>query len=208
MSTVLLIYPFFRRARDRSRFRFPPLGVAYVAAALRQAGHQVELLDCTFMSRDEAVRRAVAARADVVGISCLATLLDDCLGLAGALRGHCGLLVAGGPLPTCDPGAFLERFDAVVRGEGEQTMCELVAAHERGADVGAVPGVLTRGRAASRAASPAASPAAAPRQFADDLDRIAFPARDLLPNEQYQRFGRRGVRPLHHHGHEHPRLPV
>ena len=43
----------------------------------------------------------------------------------------------------------------------------------------------------SRGSVAAASPVGAPRPFADDLDRIPFPARDLLPNEQYQRFGRR-----------------
>ena len=61
MTSVLLIYPFFRRSLDRSRFRFPPLGVAYVAASLREAGHDVRLLDCTFLRRDDALRQAVAA---------------------------------------------------------------------------------------------------------------------------------------------------
>lgn len=191
MTSVLLIYPFFRRSRDRSRFRFPPLGVAYVAAGLRQAGHEVRLLDCTFMSRDEAVERARAAHANVVGISCLATMLDDCLGFAGAMRGHCNLLVAGGPLPTCDPGAFLEHFDVVVRGEGEQCMCEVVAAYERGADMSAVPGVVCGRRAAAPANDGVPTAEALRRPFADDLDDLPFPARELLPNEQYQRFGRR-----------------
>ena len=132
---MLLIYPFFRRARDRSQFRFPPLGVAYVAAGLRKAGHQVHLLDCTFMTRDDALRKALATHAEVVGISCLATLLDDTLWFAEQLRDHCRLLVAGGPLPTCDPEAFAEHFDVVVRGEGEQTMCDVLAACEAGSMV-------------------------------------------------------------------------
>ena len=185
MTTVLLIYPFFGRPRDRSRFRFPPLGVAYVAASLRQAGHHVQLLDCTFMSRDEAVGRAIAARAEVVGISCLATMLEDSVGFARALRGRCGLLVAGGPLPSCDPGAFLEHFDVVVRGEGEQTMCEVLAAYESGGDLGAVPGAVCRRDCGS---PPAEVP---PRPLAHDLDSIPPPARDLLPNEQYISFGRK-----------------
>jgi anaerobic magnesium-protoporphyrin IX monomethyl ester cyclase len=184
MTSVLLIYPFFRRRLDRSRFRFPPLGVAYVAAALQAAGHDVRVLDCTFLSRDEAARLALAARADVVGISCMATMEDDTRWFAEHLRGRCGLLVAGGPLPTCDPDAFLEHFDVVVRGEGEQTMRELLAAHEAGADMGAVPGVACR-----RAAG--AAPCAPPRPFARDLDAIRFPARKLLPNARYIEFGRK-----------------
>jgi anaerobic magnesium-protoporphyrin IX monomethyl ester cyclase len=175
MTSVLLIYPFFRRPLDRSRFRFPPLGVAYVAAGLEQAGHEVRLLDCTFLRRDEALRLALVARADVVGIYSMATMTADCLWFAQRLRGHCRLLVAGGPLPTCDPVAFLEHFDVVVRGEGEQTMVELLAAYETGADVGAVAGVA----------------GAPPRPFVSDLDQIPFPARQLLPNAQYIRHGKR-----------------
>jgi anaerobic magnesium-protoporphyrin IX monomethyl ester cyclase len=100
----------------------------------------------------------------------MATLTRDCLWLAGRLRGHCGLLVAGGPAPTCDPAAFAGAFDVVVRGEGEQSMCEIVAAYQAGGDVVALP---------------------APRPLATDLDAIAFPARELLPNERYIAYGRK-----------------
>lgn len=193
MTSVLLIYPFFRRRLDRSRFRFPPLGVAYVAAALQEAGHAVRVLDCTFLGRDEAARLALAAKADVVGIYCMATMTEDCLWFAEHLRGHCGLLVAGGPLPTCDPDAFLEHFDVVVRGEGEQTMRELLDAREAGADLGAVPGVACRRGAGARAHGEVggAAPCAPPRPFARDLDRVPFPARELLPNARYIEFGRK-----------------
>ena len=180
MPSVLIVYPFIRRSIDRSRFRFPPLGPAYVAAALRAAGHEVRLLDCTFLRRETALRMAVAANAEIVGISCMATMLDDCLWFAERLRGHCRLLVAGGPLPTCEPDTFLGHFDAVVRGEGEATMVELLAAYGSGAELGAVPGVVTPGTAP-----------ASPRPFAADLDDLPFPARDLLPTAAYIRHGRR-----------------
>ena len=143
MTSVLLVYPFFRRSLDRSRFRFPPLGPAYVAASLRQAGHDVRLLDCTFLGREPARRLALAARADVVGVYCMATMRDDALWFARQLRGRCELLVAGGPLPTCEPETFLADFDVVVRGEGEQTMVDVLAAHAAGADPGAVPGAVS-----------------------------------------------------------------
>jgi anaerobic magnesium-protoporphyrin IX monomethyl ester cyclase len=193
MISVLLIYPYFRRRLDRSRFRFPPLGVAYVAAALQEAGHDVRVLDCTFLSRDQAARMAIAAQADVVGISCMVTMEEDAAWFARHLRGRCRLLVAGGPLPTCDPEAFLEHFDVVVRGEGEQTMRELLAALESGADLGAVPGVACRREtgARTRGEGCGAAPGTAPRPFARDLDALPFPARELLPNARYIQFGKR-----------------
>ena len=142
----------------------------------------MRLLDCTFLRREEALAKALAARADVVGVYAMATMVEDCLWFAGELRGRCELLVAGGPMPTCDPAAFLGPFDAVVRGEGEQTIVELLAAHEAGGELGAVPGVVCRD---------ASAPAPSPRPFVRDLDRIPFPARDLLPNDLYIAFGRR-----------------
>jgi anaerobic magnesium-protoporphyrin IX monomethyl ester cyclase len=203
LTTTLLIYPFFRRAFDRSRFRFPPLGIAYVAATLCEAGHEVSLLDCTFLTRDQAVRAARVTSAEVVGIYSMATMLEDALGFADALRGQCDLLVAGGPLPTCDPGAFVDAFDVVVRGEGEQTMIELLATQAAGADLGAVPGVVL-GRVAGEGRPGAGGGGrpngvgggadvadARPRRFAADLDTLPFPARDLLPNDEYIRFGQR-----------------
>ena len=42
MTSVLLIYPFFIPSRDRSIFRFPPLGVSYLAASLQEAGHEAQ----------------------------------------------------------------------------------------------------------------------------------------------------------------------
>ncbi|HZL63369.1 MAG TPA: radical SAM protein, partial [Thermoleophilia bacterium] len=72
-----------------------------------------------------------------------------------------------------------------------------------GADLGAVPSVVL-GRAAGTGRPGAAGggrPAAVgggadlatapPRPFAADLDALPFPARDLLPNADYIRFGRR-----------------
>jgi len=186
VSSVLLVYPFFRRSLDRSRFRFPPLGPAYVAASLRRAGHEVRLLDCTFLSREQARTLALAARADVAGVYCMATMQRDALWFARQLRDHCGLLVAGGPLPTCEPRSFLADFDVVVRGEGEQTMVDVLAAYGSGADLGAVPGATIAATAGGGAV------AAGPRRpFAADLDALPFPARDLLPNSAYIRHGRR-----------------
>jgi anaerobic magnesium-protoporphyrin IX monomethyl ester cyclase len=188
VTSVLLIYPFFLPKRDRSVFRFPPLGVGYLAASLQRAGYSVHLIDCTFLDRNEALEKALAVKADVVGIYCMVTMLDDCINFAEHLRPTCRLLVAGGPLPTCDPEPFMEQFDVVVRGEGEQTMLELLHAWETQSNLADVAGIVTR-RDASWPANGRLvySPE---RIFQKELDRIPFPARELLPNESYIRQGR------------------
>jgi anaerobic magnesium-protoporphyrin IX monomethyl ester cyclase len=190
MTRVLLIYPYFNPRRDRSVFRFPPLGIGYVGASLREAGHDVRLLDCTFLRREEARQAALAERADVVGIYCMATMLGHAVWFARSLRDRCNLLVAGGPLPTCDPALFMAHFDVVVRGEGEETMVELLHAFERGTDLGAVQGIVYRHGQVTSPMGEQGFVLTADRPPARDLDRIPFPARDLLPNASYIRHGK------------------
>jgi anaerobic magnesium-protoporphyrin IX monomethyl ester cyclase len=189
MTTVLLIYPFFVPRRDRSVFRFPPLGLSYIAASLQNAGHDVQLIDCTFLDKNEALDRALAVKAEVVGIYCMVTMVDECNGFAEKLRPQTRLLVAGGPLPTCDPEPFLTHFDVVVRGEGEQTMLDLLEAQAAGSSFDTIPGIVYR----TDPAWPAKGKLVytPDRKFSKDLDRIPFPARSLLPNESYICQGRK-----------------
>jgi anaerobic magnesium-protoporphyrin IX monomethyl ester cyclase len=191
MTAVLLIYPYFKPRRDRSVFRFPPLGISYIAAALQQAGHRVQLLDCTFMQKQAALEKALEAKVEVIGIYCMVSMIEDCLWFAQQLREHCRLLVAGGPLPTCDPGLFLDYFDVVVRGEGEQTVPELVNAFETGVDLDTIPGIVFHSKQGIAAGDTDTTRNTPQRPFAIDLDEIVFPARELLPNSNYIQYGKK-----------------
>jgi anaerobic magnesium-protoporphyrin IX monomethyl ester cyclase len=191
MTRVLLIYPFFKSRLDRSVFRFPPLGIAYIASSLIHAGHDVKVLDCTFMDRHQALKQAEEFGAEVVGIYCMVTMLEDCLRLARHLRPNAKLLVAGGPLPTCDPHTFLDDFDVVVRGEGEVTMVELLQAYAVGVDLHTIPGVALRGKIDAGNSLQGGIIFSPDRSFIARLDDLPFPARQLLPNERYIQFGRK-----------------
>jgi anaerobic magnesium-protoporphyrin IX monomethyl ester cyclase len=190
MTSVLLIYPYFRPNHDRTAFRFPPLGLGYIASSLRSAGCSPKLLDCTFLGREDALKLALDADADIVGIYSMITMLDESLRFARHLRDHCNLLIAGGPLPSSDPGAFLDDFEIVVVGEGEQAAAEILRAYESGSDyrsnLRSIKGIAYRqdGRVVLTHK----------RDLEDNLDRIEFPARDLFPNQMYidhwkKRFG-------------------
>jgi anaerobic magnesium-protoporphyrin IX monomethyl ester cyclase len=189
MTTILLIYPFFQPRRDRSVFRFPPLGIGYLAAALQQEGHQVHLIDCTFRKRQDALQEALAVGAEVVGLYCMVTMVEECMWFAEQLRPTARLLVAGGPLPTCDPLPFLKHFDVVVRGEGERTVCELLRAWSKGGDPAQVPGIVMRPREASGTEAGSTAIFADDRPFEADLDALPQPARSLFPNADYIRHG-------------------
>jgi len=194
MSKVLLIYPYFKPANDRSVFRFPPLGISYLASTLLESGHDVHLLDCTFMHKSGALKQALEENAEVVGIYCMVTMLEDCLWLARQLRLNTRLLMVGGPLPTCDPQAFVQDFDVVVRGEGENTVKELLQAYSTGSDYSNIAGIsyLKKNNVDGKAAAETISNP--DRPFIKDLDLLAFPARQLLPNESYIQFGKKKYR--------------
>lgn len=191
MTSVLLIYPFFKPAHDRSVFRFPPLGIAYIATSLQKNGARVQLLDCTFLSRKTAFRRAIEAKAEVVGIYGMVTMSDDAIQFARHLRQQTKLLIAGGPLPTCDPLLFLGVFDVIVCGEGEQTISQLLEAYQRGSDLSAVRGIVYRKTEFNKHGAEPDQISTKPRPFEKHLDHIPFPARDLLPNPDYQEHSRK-----------------
>jgi anaerobic magnesium-protoporphyrin IX monomethyl ester cyclase len=183
MTQILLIYPYFKPRYDRSSFRFPPLGLGYLASSLKSCGYQPQLLDCTFLDQDEAWQRAKESKADIVGIYSMVSMLENSLIFARLMHNRCDLLVAGGPLPSCSPAAFLDDFDLVVMGEGEQTIQEIVKNHEAGLDFGSINGLVYRHKGIIIQTPK--------RKLQPDLDKIPFPARDLFQNQKYIDHGKK-----------------
>ena len=181
---VALVYPYFHPANDNSIFRFPPLGLGYVAAALKRRGFEVDLVDCTFLRFSEAVERVKRAKAQITGFYSMFSMKKTTLELAAAIKnecmGDCGLFVVGGPLPSWSPESFLDAFDVVAVGEGEETIVELAECVVRGVGFLGVKGVVFRdGERIVRTDS---------RGFIEDLDGLAFPSRELFDNEAYKRY--------------------
>ena len=141
MTDVTLVYPYFHPRVDTSIFRFPPLGLGYIAAYLRQNGISVEIVDCTFLNQEQALKKIIDSNPKIIGIQSMYSMRKKSLELAKTLRGHCKLLVAGGALPTTEPKTFLNDFDIVVIGEGEQTMLEIANEYKNGDTLFQIKGV-------------------------------------------------------------------
>ena len=191
MTTVTLVYPYFRRPHDESIFRFPPLGLGYVASYLRQNGISMSLIDCTFLTQEEALERIRKTNPKIVGVYSMFSMKHPALQMAKALKNNCKMLVAGGPLPTLSPEDFLEDFDVVAVGEGEQTMWDLVNAVENRHSLSTVKGIVYK---KSEKKDDPEIVYAPPRGSIENLDRLPFPARDLFDNASYknhyaQKFG-------------------
>lgn len=180
MTTVMLVYPYFRPLNDRSIFRFPPLGLGYIAAYLKQYNISVDLADCTFLNREEALEKVRSSDPTIVGIYSMFTMKDKAIQMAKLLRENCKLLVAGGPLPTLNSAVFLHDFDVVVNGEGEETMLELAREVEKGADLSRVRGITFKEKDKLKS-----TPS---RKVIQSLDNIPFPARELFDHQAYKNY--------------------
>ena len=108
------------------------------------------------------------------------SMKEKAVQMAQLLRKDCELLVAGGPLPTSNPEDFLQFFDVVCIGEGEETMLELVQAVQNRDELRKVKGITYRENGKT-----VLTPA---RDFMKNLDDIPFPARETFDNRAYQRY--------------------
>ena len=185
MSTdVVLVYPYFNEERDKSIFRYPPLGIGYLAAVLQRAGIKVRVLDCTFSTSERTVAVIRALRPKILGIYSMVTINHHARWLAQQLRNEVELLVAGGPLPTLVPDTFLDLFDAVVVGEGEYTFLELVQAHLDGRPWDRILGIAYAPSTDSIVLNDR-------RGLEQDLNRLPLPAREMFPNQAYKEYWNR-----------------
>jgi anaerobic magnesium-protoporphyrin IX monomethyl ester cyclase len=182
VTTVTLVYPYFHPYADTSIFRFPPLGLGYIASYLKQHDISVEIVDCTFLTQKQALKKIFCSKPKIIGIQSMYSMRNKSLELAKLLRDHCELLVAGGALPTTQPEAFLNDFNVAVIGEGEQTMLELVNQFENHGTLYQVKGIAYRDKDTGQIKR------TSPRDLVDDLDRLPPPSRDLFENYSYKKY--------------------
>ena len=155
--------------------RLEPLGLELVAAAVRRAGHQVQLIDLQAETHKDYWRLLDQWQPDVVAFSCnyLANV-PEIVDLAKQTRARrAGTFVfVGGHSASFIAQEFLEHaggaIDCILKGEGEASVVELFEAieHDRRA-IAKVPGVVTLDGEGP------------PPGLIDNLDTL-MPARDLL----------------------------
>ena len=168
----------------------PPLGLAYIAAVLEEADYSVRIIDAPAMGftlprvKDE-LRRL---HPDIVGVTATTSTFNDALSVSVAAKEACpeAVVAIGGPHVSFLPEQTLKQvpsIDIVGIGEGEQTFLDLVQALDAGKGLEGVRGLAYRDGGVVRKNPP--------RPLIDDLDKLPFPARHLLPMGKYLAFGRR-----------------
>ncbi len=155
-----------------------PLGVLYVGASLLKAGHEVKFFNGAFMSHEKLMHQVKEFKPDFTGLYSTSFGWPKAIKTADAIKklDKNIFTCVGGPYPIAMQEQCLNNqstsIDAVVTGEAELTMVELLARLQQGKDLEGVQGVAFRQGARVIKNSP--------RPLTEDLDTLPFPARELL----------------------------
>ncbi len=162
-----------------------PMGLAYIASALRNAGHNVMIYnqDQFHYPESHLVDYLTNNHFDVVGLGVVGGYYQyqKLLKISEAIGSvpNRPLYILGGHGPAPEPEYFLKKTnaDVIVIGEGDMTIVNLLDAFENKRGLSSVNGiayldgerlVLTK-----------------PREPVEDLDSISLPAWDLFPMDYY-----------------------
>src|SRR5208337_2348572 len=156
-----------------------PLGTLYVAAVLREGGHEVRFLNGAFLTHDAICAGLKAFNPGFIGLYSTTFGWEKAKKSAEdfkVLLGRQVFICGGGPYPIAmqekclaDAGTSM---DAIITGEGEYSTLELIERLETGKGLEGVQGVVYH--------SGDGIVKNQPRPLISDLDALPFPARDLL----------------------------
>ncbi len=176
---VLLAYP-----NIEQNAALPQVGISQLSGCLKAGGHEVSLIDYTYLDLSQArhILSRELARFDpgLVGISIRSFEWDFVRReLLPVLAGADLPVVVGGPHPTVAPDEVMAEatIDFLVRGEGEEALMELVEELEAGHEVKALEGCWVRG--------PEGLAKSDVRQLNQDLDSLPLPDWDIWDRRHF-----------------------
>ena len=168
-----------------------PIGIAYLIAVLEKGGYDSTVIDCAALGIDHKRLGAKIASLEphVIGITSLTPLIQSSLLAAHVVKeiNPKTLVILGGPHATFMDEQLLSEnseVDVVVRGEGEQTLLELVDTLSKSnlKDFDKVAGITFR-KNGQIIRNPN-------RQFIQKLDELPRPAYEQFPLKKYRLFGK------------------
>jgi anaerobic magnesium-protoporphyrin IX monomethyl ester cyclase len=165
-----------------------PQGLAYIAAVLLKNGHQVEIYnqDMHHYPEKHLVEKLNRGTYDVVGVSVIGGYYQyqKLLKISAAINEakNRPFFIIGGHGPSPEPAYFLgkTKADAVVIGEGELTIIELLNALANNISLADVKGIAFRMADKVQINER--------RDLIKDIDTIPFPAYHLFPLDYYRLF--------------------
>lgn len=181
IERILLIRPNSTRDKKDNYVTFP-LGLGYIAAVLKKAGHEVSIIDLTLedVFYEKLAERIKTLAPDIIGISALSYEYLQVKKLSRFLKQTVPCkIVLGGHLASHNHRIVLEKLDIdiCVLGEGELTITDLI---NNMSELEKVKGIAYKENGEIILNEP--------RELIDDLDTIPFPAYELFDIEKYSRM--------------------
>jgi len=175
---------------------YPPLGLAYIAAAAESRGHETAVVDSEAMaySFEDIYNEIDKFNPDLVGMSTYLNTIQRCFIIADEIKKRFPRVkvVLGGVQVTVDSNEAIARdsVDFIVRGEGDNVFPELLAAIEGQMAMKDVAGLTWKDNGSIVSNKP--------QDLIKDLDSLPFPARHLFPMKLYHASAQiRGKNTLH-----------
>ncbi|MFX0105895.1 MAG: B12-binding domain-containing radical SAM protein [Candidatus Hodarchaeota archaeon] len=186
MIDLLLINPYQRKritiGSYRDKIKFPVLSLLSLASYLEKEGFKVEILDLNLkLLKNKNILQIIKDKKPIViGITSITSSIYEAYSLARLIKSNFNItLVIGGPHATFADEEILNesKFDIVVRGEGEETLIEIVRSIKGERNLDNIKGISYKkdGKIIKNES----------RMFITNLDKLPFPARHLIPIKKY-----------------------
>lgn len=164
--------------------KYPPMGLLYLASALRENGYKPSVFDASieknsFSKLENLIK---SGDFDIFGISFSSMTAEGAFKTAEIIKSinQKSIIIAGGYHPTVLPKETISNpnFDFVVYGEGEITLPELLKKLESGeTDFEKILGIAFKSEGKIKINSP--------RPLIENLDSLPLPAYDLIKLDAY-----------------------
>lgn len=185
-SKLLLIQPNYRLVYSYAGSStatpiYPPLGLAYIAAVVKEAGFSVKIIEANAnnLTHEQIKQEIINYQPDYVALSASSSLMNEVDKLCNLCPKNVKIIL-GGIHASSVPDEVLTnhlKIDLVVRREGEETIVEIL----KGKKYEEIDGLSYRDKDKKIVHNKDS-------KFIEDLDSLPFPARDLLPMEKYFSF--------------------
>ncbi len=153
MKNIVLVIP--ENKIDADPMVYPPLGLLYIAAVLENSGHQVSIFD--MRKTDNDIENIPLA--DFYCFTAVTPQIVDVIRVSEYVKHELGgITILGGAHASWVPDTVREHFDAIVVGEGEDVILDIIDRNNRG---------IINSNLRAR----------------NDINQIPFPSRHLMPSE-------------------------
>jgi anaerobic magnesium-protoporphyrin IX monomethyl ester cyclase len=190
MTQILLGQSYFLRFDPKlweAMQPYPPLGTLYAASYLRQHGYEVALFDAMLAESEDEWAQALDVHQPQYAIlyednfnylskMCLLRMREAAFTMIRMAKAPgCTVILCGADATDHHQTYLAQGADYVLIGEGEETLVELLSHLSKGQDPSQIIGLAT-----------AHTPVARRRPDIAELDKLPFPAWDLVDVEKYR----------------------